>query len=146
MLFTSSTIFYRKNRYMQTISQLDSYLLVLNNNNYFIGIMMILLNIGTKYLMQEFGQVIDFVFNIKFIRRIMLFTVFFVATRDIKVSIILTGFFIIFAMELLNEKSKNCILPNKWLEKFKNNGNDEKKITQVDIAQAIKTLKKAGLM
>ena len=127
MLFTSSTIFYRENRYMQTISQLDSYLLVLNNNNYFIGIMMILLNIGTKYLMQEFGQVIDFVFNIKFIRRIMLFTVFFVATRDIKVSIILTGFFIIFAMELLNEKSKNCILPNKWLEKFKNNGNDEKK-------------------
>lgn len=49
----------------------------------------------------------------------MLFTVFFVATRDIKVSIILTGIFIFLTMELFHEKSNNCIIPKSWLKKLK---------------------------
>ena len=135
---------------MQNISYLDSYFYQLNNNNYFIGIMMVLLNIGTKYVMQEFGEVIDFVFNIKFIRRIMLFTVFFVATRDIKVSIILTGIFIFIAMELFHEKSKNCIIPKSWIKKLKQSivqtNNKKNKVGQDQINQAINILKNAGLI
>ena len=128
---------------MEYISTLDRYFFLLNNNSYFIGIMMVILNIGTKYLMQEFGETINYIFNIKFIRRIMLFTVFFVATRDIKVSIILTGIFIIITMELLHEKSRNCIIPKEWLNKLNKPKLD---INNQQINEALQILKKAGMI
>ena len=97
---------------------LDNIFMFLNNNNYFIGLMMIFLNLGTKYLMQEFGGIIDYIFNHKIIRRLVLFTVFFIGTRNIKVSIILTGIIILLTMEIFNEHSQNCMLPQYLKEKF----------------------------
>jgi hypothetical protein len=131
-----------KIKYIIMSFSLDSIFFILNNNNYFIGLMMILLNLGTKYLMQEFGMVIDYIFNQKLIRRLVLFTVFFVATRNIKVSIILTGIIIILTMELFNEKSQNCILPKKWLEKFTN----KDKFSKDEINNAIYILKKSKII
>ena len=79
----------------------------LNTNNYFIGSMMILLNIGSKYFMQELNSnSINNFFNMKIVRRMLIFTVFFVATRDVKTSIILTAAFVIIALELFNDQSK----------------------------------------
>merc|ERR1712216_562920 len=88
----------------------------INKNTYFIGMSMLLLNIGSKYLINEMGYSIDYFFSLKVIRRLVIFTLFFVATRDFKVSIILTACFIIIALELFNEKSKNCILPKSIIE------------------------------
>jgi len=113
----------------------------LNNNNYFVGLMMIILNLGTRYLMQEFGVLIDYIFNIKLIKRLILFAVFFVATRNIKVSIILTGIIILFAFELFNEKSKNCLIPNtlfSYIETVKKNREKQ------EIKNALETLEKYG--
>jgi hypothetical protein len=90
---------------------LDNIFRRLNTNTYFIGLMMLLLNIGSKYIIQEMGNSVDYFFNLKVIRRLVIFTIFFVATRDVKASIILTAAFVIIALELFNEKSKNCILP-----------------------------------
>ena len=121
------------------INIIDNIFSILNNNNYFIGLMMILLNLGTRYLIQEFGILIDFIFNFKIIKRLMLFAVFFVATRNIKVSIILTGIIILFAFELLNERSGNCIIPNSLLSYMK-----KKKNTKEDIKNALEILKNNG--
>jgi hypothetical protein len=87
-------------------------------------------------------MVIDYIFNQKLIRRLVLFTVFFVATRNIKVSIILTGIIIILTMELFNEKSPNCILPKKWIEKFTN----KDKFSKDEINNAIYILKKSKII
>ena len=108
----------------------------MNNNNYFIGLMMIFLNLGTKYLMQEFGGIIDYIFRFKLLRRLVLFTVFFIGTRNIKVSIILTGIVTILTLEIFNEKSKNCLLPKSLIKSI------EKLNTQKEIEQALGILKK----
>lgn len=126
------------------IELLDSIFFHLNTNSYFIGIMMIVLNIGTRYLMQEFGSVFDFVFNIRLIKRLMLFTVFFVATRNVKVSIILTGIFIILALEFLNENSKYCIIPKDWLDVIKKS--KQTKTREQNLQYAINILKENGLL
>ena len=114
----------------------------LNRNNYFIGIMMILLNIGSKYYSQEFGRIIDWVFSMKIMRRLMLFTVFFVATRDIKTSLILTAVFIVLAFELFNEKSNMCILPKSLIDHL--DKNKDGFVSKEEIAHAITVLKRSG--
>lgn len=122
---------------------MDNIFNILNNNSYFIGIMMILLNVGTRYLMQEFGILVDYIFNFKIVKRLMLFAVFFIATRNIKVSIILTGVIILIVLELFNEKSNNCIIPTilfKYIKKLKKNKPKE------EIRSALTILKKYGYL
>ena len=124
------------------ITNIESVFTKLNNNNYFIGLMMILLNIGSKYFMQELGTTVDYVLNIKIIRRLLIFTVFFVATRDIKTSLILTAIFIIITLELFNEKSSMCILPKNILDFMDQNKGGV--ITADEIKRSISLLQKAG--
>ena len=68
--------------------------------------MMILLNIGSKYLFEEFGELHDLILTKKFIRRLMIFVIVFIAIRDVKASLIITFLFIVIVLELCNEKSK----------------------------------------
>ena len=126
----------------EIIAKIETGFSKLNNNNYFIGIMMILLNIGSKYFMQEFGTTVDFVLNIKIIRRLLIFTVFFVATRDIKTSLILTGVFIIITLELFNEKSQFCIIPKNIIDFM--DQNKDGVITADEIKRSISLLQRAG--
>jgi hypothetical protein len=59
------------------------YLEALNNNKFFIGVMMILLNIGSRHLVDEFsGSEEEYKRNIV-LRRIAVFAVCFIATQDI---------------------------------------------------------------
>ena len=62
------------------------YLEVLNNNKYFVGIIMILLNLGSKYISIELSNSQEKILGSPIIRRLILFTVFFTATRDIWIS------------------------------------------------------------
>lgn len=124
------------------MEQLNKFFHSLNTSNYFIGFMMIMLNIGSKYFIQEFGKSIDAFFNIKVVRRLLIFTVFFVATRDVKTSIILTAAFVIIALELFNEKSKMCVLPKNMLDFIDKNKDGQ--ITPDEVQIALKTLQKSG--
>ena len=114
----------------------------LNTNNYFIGFMMILLNLGSRYFVQEVGSSIDFFLNIKLIRRLLIFTVFFTTTRDFKTSIILTACFIIIILELFNEKSDYCIIPKSVLDFMVTNKDGS--VSKTEVERSFNILKKAG--
>ena len=113
----------------------------LNNNKYFIGIMMVLLNLGSRYIFLELGKTHDMFFNHKIVRRSLIFTVFFVATRDIIASVLLSTFFIIFFLELTHEKSAYCILPSGYIKLDTNN---DGLVSADEIKKAYLTLKHAG--
>ena len=120
---------------------IDNQLDKLNNSKYFIGLMMIMLNIGSKYLFDEFGELHDLILTKKLIRRLMIFVIVFIAIGDVKVSIIITFLFIIIVLELCNEKSKFCIIPNT-LNKI--DTNNDGKIDASEIKNAFNLLKKTG--
>jgi hypothetical protein len=82
----------------------------LNQSKYFAGIMMLVLNLGSKYITMELSESQDELLKNKIIRRFLVFTVVFVATRDILVSLILTGIFIILVSGLFNENSSYSIV------------------------------------
>ena len=90
--------------------KLNKYFLSLNENKIFIGISMLLLNLGSRFLIEELSESQEDLFNNKVFRRIILFCVIFIATKDIQTSFLLTAAFIVFVQGLFNENSKYCIM------------------------------------
>lgn len=88
----------------------------LNNSKYFTGIMLILVNLGSKYVSIELSKTQEAYFKYTIGRQILLFSILWVGTRDIIISLILTAVFVILANYLLNENSKYCIIPHKYKE------------------------------
>lgn len=81
----------------------------LSNSKYFLGVMMIIVNIGARYIIEELNPEQKKYLNSKFFRRIIIFSAFFVATRDILSSITLTIIFILFIGELFNNNNNEKI-------------------------------------
>ena len=82
----------------------------LNTNKYFTGIMMIVLNLGSRFLVMELSDTQTQMLSNKIIRRFVVFTIVFIATKDIYVSLVCTAIFIILVSGLFNENSKYCIV------------------------------------
>ena len=106
------------------------YLTSLNNSKLFIGLTMIIVNLGSKYLVEELSNNQKKIFNNTVIRRVVLFTVIFMATKDIVISLTLTAAFIILVSGLFNEESKFCV--------YKFNGKCYKTITNEAYKEALK--------
>ena len=71
-------------------TNLNSVFSTLNNSKYFSGIMMLLLNVGGKQVSNEISNFQENVLNHKVMRRLLVFVVVFVATKDVKISLIAT--------------------------------------------------------
>jgi hypothetical protein len=69
----------------------------INGNKMFLGIMLIVLNIGSRHLIDEISTNDDEYRRNIVLRRIAIFAVCFVGTRDLVVSLLLTAGFIIIA-------------------------------------------------
>lgn len=122
-----------------------SFLDSLNNSKYFAGLMMIILNLGSKYLVLELSETQEKFLSNTIIRRFIIFTIVFIATRDIYVSFILTAIFIIFVSGLFNEKSSLCIFKKskkRYEEKKKKirENNKNKKVTKEEYEKAVNTI------
>ena len=92
----------------------SNYVTRLNNNKYLLGIAMIIFNIGSKFLVIDISKSYENLLKSKIVRRLTLFSIFFVATRDIYISFILTAAFVVMTMNLFNDESYFCILPNSF--------------------------------
>ena len=104
----------------------------LNQSKYFAGIMMILLNLGSRFLVSELSETQEQFLNNVIIRRFVVFTIAFIATRDVIVAFILTGVFVVLVSNLFNENSNYCII-GKSKRLFK-------KISKNDYARAKKII------
>jgi hypothetical protein len=101
---------------------IDNLLIELSNNKLFGGAVMLLTNIGGKYLAQELPTNLEKMFSNYFILRyLVLFSIFFMATRDIKTSILLSLLFFIFIKFFINEKSTFCLVSNDDKNQIINN-------------------------
>lgn len=113
----------------------------INNSKYFYAITMILLNMGAKYLEMDLVDSHRQFLSSKAIRRIIIFTVSFVATRDVIASLIITASFVIIVLNLFNENSEYCLIPKTFKEIDTNN---DGKVSPEEIKNAYEVLKKAG--
>lgn len=91
------------------INPLEHAFMAINTNPYFIGLMMLLLNLGGRFLGMEISKEQEKVFQNPWVRRALVFTVLFVATRNVFVAAIMTVFVLLFMSFLLNENSDLCL-------------------------------------
>ena len=83
----------------------------LSGNKYMLGLMILLINLGARYIGNEVGEFMHKVLNHKFARRFLIFLVLWMGTRDLVVAGVITIGFIILVNTIFNENSQFCILP-----------------------------------
>lgn len=86
----------------------------LNNSRYFAGFIMIVLNIGSKYVVVNLSKTQEDYLKNTVGRQLLIFSIAWMGTRDIFTALIITALFYLMTMHLFNEKSKFCIIPQKW--------------------------------
>ena len=97
------------------------------SNKYFIGIIMIVMNIGARFLIDELTPEQKKMVNTQNFRRFIIFCAFFAATRDLLSAVTLTIIFILFISEIFTDE-----------EDMKNK--KKKKITTTDIQNELNSI------
>jgi len=91
----------------------------LNSSTFFAGLMMICLNIGSRYIQLNLDESTESYIKYALTKEILVFTISWMATRNIYSALVLTAVFVVLADFALNEKSKYCILPKDFIKSRK---------------------------
>ena len=96
------------------LSTVGSYLGYLNNSKFFAGVVMIMLNIGSKYITIELSKSQEEYLKNNVGRQILIFAISWMGSRDILTALALTAIFTVLTNHLFNEESQFCIIPKKY--------------------------------
>jgi len=121
---------------------LNNYVNSLNNSKFFAGLIMIILNIGSRYIELKFSKTQESYLRMVLGRQLLIFAIVWMGTRDIYLSLIVTLIFTLLADFAFNENSNFCLLPEtfKTINSSLNENNDI--ISEDDINKTISTLEK----
>ena len=115
----------------------------LNSSTFFAGIMMICLNIGSRYIQLNLDESTESYIKYALTKEILVFTISWMATRNIYSALVLTAVFVVLADFILNEKSKYCLLPKKFIKSRKlGEYTNNKIITDKEYSDAIDLVEK----
>lgn len=116
----------------------------LNSSTFFAGVMMICLNIGSRYIQLNLDESTESYIKYALTKEIMVFTISWMATRNIYMSLGLTAIFIVLADFIMNEKSRYCLLPKKFIQSRRMNELvDNKILSEKEINDALEVLERA---
>ena len=126
------------------LSYLHDHVMYLNNSKFFAGVVMIMLNIGSKFISIQFSKSAEQYFKLSVTKQILVFAMAWMGTRDIYTALVITAVFVVLSDHLFNEESKFCIVPHKYrvLDKaLDTNGNGF--VSDEEIKNAERILEKA---
>ena len=116
----------------------------LNNNKFFAGVIMIILNVCSKFITIQFSKSTEEYLKMTVTKQLMVFSMAWMGTRDIYTALVLTAVFTILSDHIFNEESSMCVVPHKYrvLHKLADTNNDGI-ITDKEVNDAITILEKA---
>jgi len=91
-----------------------THIMFLNNSKIFAGIMMICINLLTKFVPIQFSKSLEEFFKQNVNKLFLVFCMAWLGTRDIYVAILIAITFILISDYLMNEESPYCILPYSY--------------------------------
>ena len=91
----------------------------LNTSPFVSGCVMLIMNLGGKYVMMDIPKGMHYFFEHPGIRKLTVFCIAFVATRNIKTALLVALIFILFSRFLMNETSTCCLKFVKQIHKTK---------------------------
>ena len=126
------------------LKSIMSYLSYLNNSKFFAGVVMIMLNIGSKYVTVELSKSQEEYLKNNIGRQLLIFAISWMGSRDILIALALTAIFTILTDHLFNEESAMCIIPKKY-RKYEHllDLDKDNVVTDEEIKKATEILEKA---
>jgi hypothetical protein len=115
----------------------------LNNSKVFAGVIMILLNVGSKFINIQFSRSTEEYLKMNVTKEILVFAMAWMGTRDCIAALMLTILFTLFSDHFFNEESHVCLVPHSYRVLHKQKTDKSGKITQEELAAAIGVLEKA---
>lgn len=139
----------KKNKFSENItniaSSIHNNILSLNNSKFFAGTLIILLNIGSKFINVQFSKSLEEYMKYTISKQVLVFAMSWMASRDIYASLILTAVFTVLSEHIFNEESKFCAIPYKY--RMLNNVMDtdgDGVVSELELSNAISILEKAN--
>ena len=128
----------------ESVDFIHNHVMFLNNSKFFAGIIMILLNIGSKFIAIQFSRSTEEYLKLNVTKQLLVFAMAWMGTRDIYTALILTAVFTVLSDHLFNEESPYCVVPEKYriLNKVLDT-NDDGMVSEEEINNAIAILDKA---
>ena len=125
-------------------SYVHDHVMYLNNSKFFAGVIMILLNIGSKFIVIQFSKSTEEYLKNTVSCQLLIFAMAWMGTRDIYAALGLTAVFVVLSDHLFNEESPLCVVPIKHrvLHKLIDT-NDDGVVSEQELSAAIATLEKA---
>ena len=135
-----------KKNFNELFSFLNEHVSRINDSKIFAGIMIITLNIASRFVTIKLGKSMESYLKYTFSKYLLVFTIAWMGTRDIYIAFTIMLIFIIITDYLLDDDSMFCILPEEFKDYhqdlLENDGNKEE-VTEDDIKKAEKVLEKA---
>jgi len=132
----------KSNQFQNLVNKFNNNVQLVNSSKIFAGLMIIILNISSKFVNIKLSKSIESYLKNTFSKQILVFAIAWMGTRDIYIALIITIIFIICVDYLFNEESQFCCLPetftNYHLELL-----DENKVSEEDVKKATEILEKA---
>jgi len=126
------------------LSYINTHVLYLNNSKFFAGVIMIILNVGSKFMSIQFSKSTEEYMKFSLSKQLLVFAMAWMGTRDIYVALGLTAVFTILSDHLFNEESSLCVVPHDYRVLHKLIDSDSNgDVSETEIASAIAILEKA---
>jgi hypothetical protein len=115
----------------------------INTSKFFAGFVMIMLNIGSKYITIKLSKSQEAYLRNTIARQLLIFSIIWMGTRDVLISIAMTGAFVILTDHLFNERSPYCVIPGH-LRNYEELLDDDKDghVTSEEVENAKRVLEK----
>jgi hypothetical protein len=123
---------------------IHDHILYLNSSKFFAGVIMIMLNVGSKFISIQFSKSTEEYLKFSLSKQLLVFAMAWMGTRDIYTALALTAIFVVLSDHLFNEESNFCIVPynQRVLNKIVDaDGNGH--VSETEINSAISVLEKA---
>ena len=130
--------------FMELLKYINEHIMFMNNSKFFAGVIMILLNVGSKFITIQFSKSTEEYLKMSVTKQILVFAMAWMGTRDIYAALGLTAIFTVLSDFLFNEESSCCVVPHKYrvLHRLVDVNNDGD-VTETEIAAAMAILEKA---
>lgn len=130
-----------------TLSYLHNQIEAINNSKIFAGLMIITLNIVSKFVNINLSKTMESYLRYTVSRQLLVFSIAWMGTRDIYIATFITLCFIITSEYLFNEDSALCILSENFRDYhntlLEHNKSNDEKVTDEEISKAKEVLDKA---
>ena len=96
------------------LAYVHNYITALNSSKMFAGLMIIVLNIASRFVTIKLSKSMESYLKYTFSRQILIFAIAWMGTRDIYIALIISTIFMICMDCLFNEDSRFCCLPEEF--------------------------------